>query len=90
MKGAIGIGIDDRGQPYVRSQFRKELDANDDEMRIAEHFISAIVRSIRTRLFHWNVALKTICHYALVTMTSYASNIPREPNGYQSIPRFLI
>ena len=42
MKGAIGIGIDDRGQPYVRSQFRKELDANDDEMRIAEHFISAI------------------------------------------------
>ena len=39
MNGIV-FGIDENGNYYSRSQFQKELNANENEMKIAEHFIS--------------------------------------------------
>lgn len=38
----ITIGIDDHGQPYMRSHIEKDLNANEKELFVAEHFISVI------------------------------------------------
>lgn len=38
----ISIGFDPESGVYVTSQFEKELVMNDDEQKIAEHFIAAI------------------------------------------------
>ena len=43
--GAINIGIDENGKLYVHSQFEKKLNANEEELLIAEHFVSAIARA---------------------------------------------
>ena len=40
--GVIEIGIDEYGKPFAYSQFQKELNANDEELFIAEHFMSII------------------------------------------------
>ena len=38
----IRVGLDENGKLYVCSQFDKELNANDDELLIAEHFVAVI------------------------------------------------
>lgn len=38
----ITIVINDQGKPFVRSQFQKDLNANEKELLVAEHFISVI------------------------------------------------
>lgn len=38
----LTIGISDQGKPILRSQFQKDLNANEKEMLVAEHFISVI------------------------------------------------
>lgn len=38
----LTIGINDQGKPILRSQFQKDLNANEKELLVAEHFISVI------------------------------------------------
>jgi len=38
----LTIGISDQGKPILRSQFQKDLNANEKEMLVAEHFTSVI------------------------------------------------